>query len=343
MYACRMSRGWVFVIGLLVAAPVAWGAPSPLNQAPAIQQNSPSNGHNQAAKPDHQSAPVTTAPIPVVVSGSLNITPTEERHRRHETQSDSKKSFWDFSLTDVLIALFTLALVYVGNKQWNALKDQVGRLDRTIEKADAASERQAREMKDQIAQATRSADAMQGVATAMGTNVVKLEESVGIQREIADRQKQVSEMQLRAYLSVVIGDGIYQEREKELRFEGRSILVNQGPTPARKVSHISRAGIFPVPLPEGFVFPDLPGQKADENMIGPNQNRILSAAIDGYVDDGVVDDIKKGKGRGLYIWGAVTYEDAFEQKRETLFCHLITWLPNDKVWGYYIPNRNSAT
>jgi hypothetical protein len=59
----------------------------------------------------------------------------------------------------------------------------------------------------------------------MAVNVDRLRETVDIargnaatSREIADNQKRISELQLRAYLYVIIGSAVYQERDKGLRF-----------------------------------------------------------------------------------------------------------------------------
>jgi hypothetical protein len=49
--------------------------------------------------------------------------------------------------------------------------------------------------------------------------------------EEADRS---SKKELRAYVSVVVGSAVYQEREKNLRFEGKPLMVNTGRTPAYK-------------------------------------------------------------------------------------------------------------
>ena len=273
------------------------------------------------------------------VNSATTIPETEARSTAYASPSAGNKPiawwslFWcDVRASDYFIGLFTLVLAIVTYFLW-----------RETERLAKGGDEQAAKLTQSILQAARSATAMEGVAAAMEQNVESVKESVQTSKNIADRQKSVSEMQLRAYINAVIGNGIYQERKKGLKFEGRVLLVNEGPTPAHKVTHIVDVGIFPIPLPKKFEFPNMGTEPAGENMIGPRQNRSLSAILSHFVADDAVEDIKIGKCQGLYVWGKVNYEDAFGQTHQTDFCHLLTWLPDGNVWGYYIPNRNTAT
>jgi hypothetical protein len=198
-----------------------------------------------------------------------------------------------------------------------------------------------------LREAARSADAMQQVATSLGDQAKLLVETTNINREILSRQKTISELQLRAYLSVVIGGGVYQERDKNLRFEARPILLNNGNTPAQKISHKIRAAILPVPLPADYVL-DRPEDTDSESLLPANQNRVMSAVVADFVEDDLVPKIMRGEDFALYAWGTVTYEDAFQLPRIVEFCHHIIWLvDNDgkptNVLGYYTPGRNKLT
>jgi len=202
-----------------------------------------------------------------------------------------------------------------------------------------ASNEQGTAIKTSAAQSTRAAGAMEGVATAVGI-------SAETGKEIAARQKLVSEMQLRAYLSMIIGGGTFQDRPNNLKFSGQPLLVNNGQTPAFKIRYVKKAAILPAPLPDDFAWPSPDTESPGEDMIGPHQNRVLTAVVDGFVADNDVADIKVGRGQGLYVWGTVTYEDAFGAPHQTDFCHLLLWLPDckdGKIWGIYIPNRNNTT
>ena len=93
-----------------------------------------------------------------------------------------------------------------------------------------------------------------------------------------------AEKQLRAYLTVIIGSATYQETGKDVRFAGIPRLVNNGNTPAHKVSYRIKSSILPVPLPNDFDFP-LPNEVVGGAMLGPNQISELQAIVDDFVLD----------------------------------------------------------
>lgn len=135
---------------------------------------------------------------------------------------------------------------------------------------------------------------------------------------------------------------VYQDRDKNLRFEGKPLLRNAGHTPAYRVSHTCRAGILPVPLPDDFDFPQPLQATPAGGVIGPGHTRILSAIVEELVPDDEVDAIKSGSGRALYVWGRVTYEDAFGESRYTNYCQALTWQPDNTVISYFIGGYDEA-
>jgi hypothetical protein len=154
--------------------------------------------------------------------------------------------------------------------------------------------------------------------------------------------------QMRAYLSVRIDGGIYQDRALNLRFEVRPMLINTGLTPARRISYVAKADVLPFPLPDDFVFPSLEPPRTAFGILGPQQNFIMNAMVDGnFFDDSEVEDIKRGRGRRLYIWGTVTYEDAIGEQRYTEFAHNIFWIQlkdgREPILGNYVDRHNDAT
>jgi hypothetical protein len=74
----------------------------------------------------------------------------------------------------------------------------------------------------------------------------------------------------------------------------------------------------------------------------------MNAMIDrDFFDDSQVEDIKRGRGRRLYIWGTVTYEDAMGEQRYTKFAHNIFWIRlrdgREPILGNYVDRHNEAT
>lgn len=142
--------------------------------------------------------------------------------------------------------------------------------------------------------------------------------------------------QLRAYLSVVIGPAVYQDRERELRFEAKPLILNNGSTPAYNVRYSIRAAIMADTEAGNFVYTEPPDAPLSQASIGPNENRVMSGIVDQYVPDEDIQDICDAKGKALYVWGVVRYDDVFKQPRYTQFAQKIWWLRDrSNVQGIY--------
>jgi hypothetical protein len=146
---------------------------------------------------------------------------------------------------------------------------------------------------------------------------------------------------MRAYLTVIVGSGVCQDRANNLKFEAKPVLLNAGYTPAHKIRYTAKAAILSFPLPDDFAFP-LPELELGERILGPQQKFEMSAVVDDYCNDIYVDSIKIANGRALYIWGVVSYEDIFGESQTTRFCQFLTF-PGNQVVGYYTPAHNDAT
>jgi hypothetical protein len=141
----------------------------------------------------------------------------------------------------LLIAIFTYTLRNATIRLWDSAERQLGQFQRSLDIAD----RHASHMENSVAEAARAADAMEGVATAMATNVETVKGVALTNQVIAERQKLVTELQSRAYLSVRFHQMISQNTTTKLRFEPRMVLVNDGVmTPAYKVPTVSPRKLF---------------------------------------------------------------------------------------------------
>ena len=209
--------------------------------------------------------------------------------------------------------------------------------------------KQAAEIKESVASAGRSATAMEGVAVSMAINAEQVVRSVGISADIADQQRIFGRMQMRAYVSVLIGGGLYQT--KDVRFEVRPQIVNNGNTPARNVRWRIAADVLPVPLPEDFRFP-LPSKMFGGSVLGAHQDAFMSVIVPERVDEAVEEDVRMGIGKSVYIWGYLSYEDAFARTHRCTFAQQVYWLQTgeaDKnglfpasLRGYYLARHNCA-
>ncbi len=222
------------------------------------------------------------------------------------------------------LIVFVLQLAVFGYQAWQ--------LRQTVK---AAAE-QSGDMKDSIEQSTRAADAMERSAKA-----------ATIASQAAAQSVVRITQQMRAYLSVRIDSGIYQDRKVNLRFEVRPMLINTGLTPAHKVGYTAKADVLPFPLEDDFTFPPLEQPRSVFGLLAPQQNFIMTAMVNrDFFDDGEVENIKRGLGRRLYIWGTVIYEDVFGDQRYTEFAHNIVWMPlkdgSEPILGNYVDRHNDA-
>jgi hypothetical protein len=240
-------------------------------------------------------------------------TPDETAQEKHDRDAKAANDGNVVKLTAVLAAVAVLQLFVYGYQAY--------KLRQTVESAGE----QAKAMERHIGEAARSADAMENIVATIeaGNKAV-----------------------MRAYLTVIVGTPIYQQRrpgQSDLKFEGRPHLVNTGNTQARKVRIRIKGAILPSPLPDDFVFP-LPEEVAGtgDATVAAHQMYIMSGIVEDFVPDAEVASIKEGVGRCLYVWGLVTYEDIFGDRHTTRFGQQITWLPNNQAFGYYVPGENDA-
>lgn len=164
-------------------------------------------------------------------------------------------------------------------------------------------------------------------------------------RKLVIDAKDTSKRQLRAYLSVSIGGGMYQERHKNIRFEVKPNLLNSGNTPAHKITYWARAEVLPFPLSDNFDFPPTEDTLQSSLVLGPHQNIILNAVVNEFFPEEEAGNIKRGSDRRLYIWGIVSYTDVFGDSHTTRFCHSIYWFgptENETIAGYYASRHNEA-
>jgi len=164
----------------------------------------------------------------------------------------------------------------------------------------------------------------------------RLKETICVMHKTAERQ-------LRAYLGVSLGGIVPQDRNQGFRFEPKMILRNAGQTPAYKVSYQAAAAVLPYPAPDDhshFAFPNTPVPSS--GMLIPNEQFVLSAVVPDWYSDEDVRDIRFGTTRRVYMWGRVTYVDAFGRKRQVEFSRNFEWLRNGNVMSYNTRLHNEA-
>ena len=72
-----------------------------------------------------------------------------------------------------------------------------------------------------------------------------------------------------------------------------------------------------------------------------------NCSVEKRYEDKEAEDIKRGNGRRLFIWGTVVYEDVFGITQRTDFAHSIFWVlykdGTEHPYGDYADRHNDVT
>lgn len=203
-------------------------------------------------------------------------------------------------LATITTAIFTVVLALSTVFLWKETKDLRN-----------FAEQQSEDMKASIAETARSADAMRDVAKSLALDA------------------KAAHANLRAYIVLGLGGVVPQNKDTGYRYEVRMTLQNVGNTPANKVVGKLYTDLLPLPLPADFKIPAFDPNKAGSNFtLGPHQNMFLPAVAPRIYSDDEVEELKHGSKKLLYIFGTVTYDDAFGVSRHTQICQMILWFAN---------------
>jgi hypothetical protein len=242
--------------------------------------------------------------------------PIKSRLSRFEGIIVSRERTFDV-LSTIITAIFTVVLALSTALLWKETKDLRN-----------FAQQQSEDMKASIAVAGRAADAMSDVAKSLAAS--------------AEATKNANIMQWRAYLTVGFGSVIVQNKETNFRFEVRMTLQNVGNTPAYNIHTNAYADFLPSPLPDDFKFPAfVPNNLVGSNM-GPRQDALFTAVANRIYSDDEVHEMEFGPNNQLYVYGTITYEDAFGISRKTNFFQMVLWLKGGGFMSRNIGNFNEA-
>jgi hypothetical protein len=300
----------------------------------------PSTGNTQKYDPQKDQNHASQIP-----PGSINVTVSQpasdpQRDKPENYAHDPYEWFWPPVWSNWVLAAIAGITAFFAIRNLRAIESQVDEMRKTGEQTDKLIREniaQSSAMAESAKETARFAAAMEGVAESLTVTA-----SASVQAASASQQSIIAlRQQMRAWLTVTIGDAAPQDRTKDQRFAAAPVIVNSGLTPARNVQYRINSAILPKPLPLNFGFP-LPEQGVNPggNCIGAHQNAQMGTSVDGFSPDQDVPDIMAGK-IGFYVWGLVTYDDVLGgPSHSTKFFQQITWRPDGQVYGFYPPGYN---
>lgn len=231
---------------------------------------------------------------------------------RAEKSDDA--AWWGVGVSGVsaLFSFISIILIFCALRQTDksirlAIKDRATATRRALQQSEETAEA--------LRHAETSAAAMAQLAAVTVENARQIKESV-------DQQKAFGRMQMRPFLSVLIGDAEWQDSHHN--FAAYPILQNTGHTPARNIRFQVEAAILPTAIPVNFKF-WLPSKPSGSNTIGPGQTGTMAGIVKWRVPDDWVQRVKWGNEFALYVWGVVGYDDVFGVRHRTTFAQQIYW------------------
>jgi hypothetical protein len=231
-----------------------------------------------------------------------------------------------------IVALGTVALAVFTFTLWRATTGML-----------ATAHEQSEAMERSIYQSTLAARAMQSVAESMATNVSALKETVATNKEIAARQKSFGEAQMRAYISVRVGEFYPQDRARDAPLQVHPIIVNDGHTPAHDLTFRGRVVVRPFPPGAEFDF-SLPPLAEERSVItvGPHQTTSMPFHAQQWYSDEEVAEFKIATQKRVYCYGTVNYKDAFGAEHHTNFCYSTIWSVQGNPMGIWTRRHNDS-
>ena len=279
------------------------------------QQPSPSVG--EVRQPDQSQTNTAQQPSATDQRGTEKMplivktfpAPKTEEETARETKEREDKAALDRKLVDfngdLVIASAVLAII--GFFQLIVFGLQARRLRQTVKAASDQSDN----MQKYIVETARAANAMERVAASLRENAAR---------------------QLRAYISILPGAVIEQDRNTDIKYEIQPVVRNGGFTPASNVIIYSKVDILPDPLPVNFNFVLPLFQEPSISTLGFQQTNFSIAYLTKLLSDSEIAEIKKPGGRRLYVYGNVTYDDIFGSHWNTNFCFYIIWGSKGPLW-----------
>jgi hypothetical protein len=300
----------LFIVSVFLFACLQDPTPAPTKTSKPKQAQSA--GSQQPANSDQRG----TEQSPFVVK---TLEPTKSQREAEQEAKDRQQK----TTNDRWVVILTGVLALIALGQLGVYLYQAIKLRQTVK---AAGE-QSQAMERHIGEAARSATAMETIASKIETG---------------------NKAVMRAYLTVNIGGGAYQERDRpgqtDIKFAVSPTVANTGNTQARKVRIRKKAAILPSPLPDNFAYEEIgPDQEASFATVAAHQSYTITAILEDFVPAAEVSLIKQGNGKNLHVWGIIIYEDIFGDTHTTKFGQWIVFAsPNNQILGWYTPGQNDA-
>ncbi len=130
--------------------------------------------------------------------------------------------------------------------------------------------------------------------------------------------EETAKKQLRAYISAVVESNRDYDGNV-IPYETAIVVSNAGQTPAHKMTYWTLSDIHEFPLTKELTTPSKEDLKALEaySVLHPGKDFYLRPDIPEF---NTANRLRITNGQAVYIWGKISYEDAFGDNHDTAFC-----------------------
>ncbi|WP_374575471.1 hypothetical protein [Phenylobacterium sp.] len=239
--------------------------------------------------------------------------------------------------------------VFYARLAWREAERSANAAHEALEDTRNETAEQAARFESQLKAATEAAEASRSGAVEMGRVADAMSASVEVVRENFEMLKQRTAQQMRAYVTVLGGTALFQDRNRNIRFEGRPLFLNTGATPAHKLQYRASCAVIDVGANPDFRFPLDGCEFRGAATLNSQQNVTGHVTLQDFIPDQDVIPTMSAAPRAFVVWGVVTYEDIFEEVHETRFGIVYYWTPNIDpngppiVQNHYTKKHNEAT
>jgi hypothetical protein len=284
-----------------------------------------------------QANPLVIREIPAASPAVVKVLPieksAEQLAQEEKDRQEKRASDKETSSTNRTLVLIGLLQAFIFACQFIAFAYQSKSLNKTV----IAAGEQSKDMKRYVDEASRSATAMERMATAMQANVAEVTEAFAT-------QKVVFKSQLRAWVSVTFRACVAQTRERNYKYELQMDVTNNGNTPAVGPNTASMFRVLPVPLPAGYDLTVPMADFEDAGNLAPHRSFFIRSHLPEFLTDAEIEEVKApGSGKCFYIYGTTRYKDIFGDPHFTNFCWSIQWDSLGNPVAVNLARHNDAT
>ncbi len=244
--------------------------------------------------------------------------------------------FWT-TISTVVIALFTIGLVYFAGRQWKTMDNQLKFMDNQLKQMISSGQQTDNLIQQAIAQTIATNTLAQQAKRSVDISEKALKTNEALSKVALKQSITISRLEQRAWISTLSIPKVKPEIGKQLNIP--VAFKNNGKTPADNVTTLVYMSMVKKGERPIFSYKDISGQIISRGIMLPDDVRTVEIPMEWEIRDKLIDgkltkemfDILNAGIETIYIYGKISYNDIFGESHWTTFCYIYD--PSD---GYSI-------